>query len=840
MQMVGGFSCFVSSKSDKVAKIKKTMKRLLLLFCLMPMLVSAQIVYVTQSGAGAANGTSWANAYADTQLQTALNTVPVGGQVWVAAGTYLPTYQMDGADARTKTFYIDRNIKVYGGFPATGSPTMANRNPGAYLTVLSGNIDFSGDNDAYHVMYLFRLPSTAIVDGLLFTKGRATGSTNVLQLGAGIFNDGGGSGNSSNPTIRNCIFVENTARSAAGIFNEGRNGGVASPTIANCSFFLNTVNSNGAAIYNIATGVGAQSNPQITDCRFIGNAAGNLGGAIMNQVGVQGTVSPIIKNCEFSNNTATRPTGAPGGGAIFLYVETGGKADGLIENCTFQNNSTRFAGGAIFIQCEDATSKPVVRNCKFSNNTATDHGGGVARLASFDSDANNYSTEVAPRFENCEFQGNHATFGGVVHTAANGGVCKPSFVNCTFYNNTATNYGGALSNNQSTGAQAETSVQNSIFYGNNAPTAKNISIQTVTSFALSHSSLDEAACPAGVTNCGTGNVYNVDPLFADAANGNLRLLGCSPLLNVGNNAANLTTKDLDNNTRKTSVIDMGAYEYQGQPFGSLTASATSTLLCEGGSLRLSVAGAGSDVTYAWAGPGFSSNIQSPIRPNANPSMSGTYSVTLSLSGCGELIKTVSAVVSPNIAPNITSIRVNNVSPNAQNTVAVCNNLPVTLNLTATNAVTYSWKGPTGSGSGFTSSLVSPVDMPIATPKTGQYTITVRNGCATFNHKVINIQLTNCGTRLANTEAMAEGLEMDISTYPNPVSDRLTVEVRLQTAQPLQLRLVNATGGQSGSWTSGEETTQHRNTLDLSQLPTGIYLLEAQAGQQRAVKRIVKQ
>lgn len=180
------------------------MKKLLLLFLLAPMFAFSQIVYVTPTGAGAMNGTSWANAYPGTQLQTAFNTVPLNGEVWVAAGTYLPTYQMEGGDARTKTFYINRNIKVYGGFPATGSPSPAQINPSLHVTTLSGDIDAGGEADAYHIVYLDQVPSTMLLYGFNITDGQADGPTNLKQLGAGIFNNGGSIGQSSNPVISNC------------------------------------------------------------------------------------------------------------------------------------------------------------------------------------------------------------------------------------------------------------------------------------------------------------------------------------------------------------------------------------------------------------------------------------------------------------------------------------------------------------------------------------------------------------------------------------------------------------------------------------------------------------
>jgi hypothetical protein len=94
-------------------------KILLLLFCF-PILSFSQIMYVTPTGAGTNNGSSWGNAYSGIQLQTALDNVAAGGEVWVwvAAGTYLPTYQTEGGDVRTKTFYIRRCIKCNAASPS--------------------------------------------------------------------------------------------------------------------------------------------------------------------------------------------------------------------------------------------------------------------------------------------------------------------------------------------------------------------------------------------------------------------------------------------------------------------------------------------------------------------------------------------------------------------------------------------------------------------------------------------------------------------------------------------------------------------------------------------------
>ncbi|MBD2703801.1 hypothetical protein IC229_24355 [Spirosoma sp. BT702] len=249
------------------------------------------VVYVTPSGAGLQNGSSWSNALSGTALQEAINTAAgCGAQVWVAAGTYKPTTGND----RSISFAMRNGVTIFGGFPTTGEPGLAQRNPASFSTILSGDIGTLGDNtdNSFHVINSTGLTNTAMLDGFIISGGNANGSSPNNQ-GGGIYNSSG------SPSLTNCNFQGNTAFQGGGMKNSN-----SSPSLTNCSFIGNTASQGG--------GMENQSNssPSLANCSFIGNTASNTGGGMFNVGG-----SPSLINCSFSGNTASTGRGLGNNGS---------------------------------------------------------------------------------------------------------------------------------------------------------------------------------------------------------------------------------------------------------------------------------------------------------------------------------------------------------------------------------------------------------------------------------------------------------------------------------------------------------------------------------------------
>ena len=341
--------------------------------------------YVDASASPRGDGLSWATAFDD--LQDALDlacfcadsdSIP---EIHVMEGTYYPSREFDadgsgGSDPREATFYINKNIQLYGGYYPSSNQVL--RNWKTHPTILSGDIGITDDasDNSYQLMQIDGATSdgiidhNCIIDGLYIQDGRADGSfPHTFAGGLRIIVEE--SSQQASPIIRNCNFNHNHASFSGGAIHGNGFFGTIAPIIENCVFEYNSASNFGGAIYNVAQNKG-ESSPLIIGCTFTNNTAGLEGGAIYNGVGVA-TCSPIIYNNLFENNTANK------GGAIFNSGAFNSTFFGIlspkITNCTFANNTTTSASSAAIhtVGIDNGTSDfahPVINNSIFWNNGA--------------------------------------------------------------------------------------------------------------------------------------------------------------------------------------------------------------------------------------------------------------------------------------------------------------------------------------------------------------------------------------------------------------------------------------------------------------------------------------
>jgi subtilisin-like proprotein convertase family protein len=243
----------------------------------------------------------------------------------------------------------------------------------------------------------------------------------------------------------------------------------------------------------------------------------------------------------------------------------------------------------------------------------------------------------------------------------------------------------------------------------------------------------------------------------------------------------------------------------------------------GNPLNLSASGGDQ---YAWKGPnGFKSNSATPSKAKTVAKDEGIYSVTVTgNAGC-----TASSTIRVYYG-------VGNITATSNSTV--CKGGTIQLSATSEFGVSYKW-----------TKLGSPTVYPGQNPTIpnakvtdgGMYIvfITGANGCIVKKEVLVTVSPVACiGTRLATEEA--EEIDMQINAYPNPTSKLLTVEVTLKEPSKLSLKLFNSIGKESGTWLLNEEVTFHKTELNMSDLIGGVYLLQAQAGKQKVVKKVVKE
>ncbi len=388
--------------------------------------------------------------------------------------------------------------------------------------------------------------TTSIVDGLTITEG-------VAVYGGGINCTG------ASPLIRNCIFTHCGVAYGGGMYFGNSNA-----VVRNCRFENNDVFVCGGAFFC------DNASPTITDCVIDSCTAGFIAGGILLDNGGSTTLRDVsITNCyskgdgggiycqdappylervEFIGNMAD--TLSNGGG---MYTS----CDATLVDCLFQDNFADNEGGGIW--CTSASVDIV--ECTFSANEASGIGGGI------------YSDDAMLQIAGGQFDQNAAFIGGGIYCFG----AMPEMAEVLFVENDAYLMGGAIVCDESMAT-----IDECIFTGNTAMEGAAIATYGSFSSSITNSTLSgniawpgDAAIYAesnpsivntiiaftengGAIACGSGALPSItrscsfgnaagdslcgnyhdnmfqDPLFCDAAGGNLNLHDDSPCLPENN------------------------------------------------------------------------------------------------------------------------------------------------------------------------------------------------------------------------------------------------------------------------------------------------------------------
>lgn len=273
------------------------------------------VYYVTENGAGTADGSSVGNAACAMELQSVLNaagerakngqtaTVKIAGYEG-AKFTYHANTLSDPSDPQSYTYVIPYGVTVMGGYDGMADDwtTAESYNPMKYKTVLSAltsNSALEQQVNGYHAISFGAKPegwtgadAKTIVDGLCLTDGKATSLSNLPEK-----THGGGAIVPAWAHVRNCIVSNCQAEKGGGLYL------LPGATVSGTAIIGNTAE-DGGGLYADATEVTQANRAHMVSCTITDNTATSEGGGVymedgalmaMNAV-VWGNTAPSDKN----------------------------------------------------------------------------------------------------------------------------------------------------------------------------------------------------------------------------------------------------------------------------------------------------------------------------------------------------------------------------------------------------------------------------------------------------------------------------------------------------------------------------------------------------------------
>jgi hypothetical protein len=339
------------------------------------------IYYVDNGALGLDDGSSWTDAFVD--LQDALFAAAAGDKIVVAAGTYIPSIQIDVEDgltptARMETFLLPDGVEIYGGFNGTEDVTQQtaydNRDFETNRTILSGDLSSNdsppvintgvqpltidhgvtkGDN-AYHVVSVVDVTGV-VLDGVTIQYG-----ADDSRLGAGPeFKYGGG------------IYINSSAATSTEV------------EIRNSEVRWNIAD-RGAAIGGFEGDAGANIDIKLSNTKLYGNDGYNYG-AYHFQSGDGININTTIVNSTFYENWTDTD------GAGIMYIVNEGSLN-IINSLFYENDAHRSYGGIVYNALSPTNAIFYMSNTTVANNYGADNSAGGVSV--FNTNSANISNSI--------------------------------------------------------------------------------------------------------------------------------------------------------------------------------------------------------------------------------------------------------------------------------------------------------------------------------------------------------------------------------------------------------------------------------------------------------------
>ena len=318
------------------------------------------------SGTSGLGQPDWSDAF--ITLEEALGIAVDGDTIFVAEGTYTPN-DASGSGAQTQTYLIDRTLIILGGYKGEDEVVSMQRDPMAFLTILSG--DFKNPPDDPFIGDLDYLRSAKLVDNThtVVTVSNVTDGTRIegfiIERAAGGVRGGGMFIDDSQMDVVNCTFRYNVT----GIPFEIPEGPGTDPG--------QTSDGGGATVRGGQIVASVTQYTRFINCTFHDNIAARGGGLALVDESNTPTQVKVI-NSLFYNNKALEITKQPlippdgSGGAILVYGVDDVTIcfDVMVEvtNCTIVNNCAQNTTGGLRVVDIEPAYETLVQNSVFWGN----------------------------------------------------------------------------------------------------------------------------------------------------------------------------------------------------------------------------------------------------------------------------------------------------------------------------------------------------------------------------------------------------------------------------------------------------------------------------------------